>query len=307
MKISVQSGGVEDLVGVEKGYEMIRKAGFTAIDWNALDHALTPTQIRGFQHAGNIYERPIEEVYAYFADEVAEIRKNGLTITQGHAPFPAYVPGHPETLDYMIEIYKKVILLCDHYGCKNLVIHGISLAHSDKENTPETIHQMNMKLYTSLIPTLQKCNVVVCLENLFTWDSCACNGVCSDPEEAVSYIDKLNELAGKEVFGFCLDTGHAALLGRDFRQIVPVLGKRIKCLHIHDNDGRIDRHLAPMTGKINWRYFCDSLRSVGYDGDLNFETFQQTIKGFEFGEEMLMAWLQLIFAIGKRFRDAIQK
>ena len=305
MKISVQSGGVEELVGVEKCYDLIRRAGFTAIDWNALDHALTPTQIRSFQHAGNIFERPIEEVYAHFADEVAEIRKNGLTITQGHAPFPAYVPGHPEMLDYMIEVYKKVILLCDHYGCKNLVIHGISLAATDRENTPETIKQLNMKLYSSLIPTLQQCNVVVCLENLFTWDGCACHAVCSDPQEAVEYIDTLNSMAGREVFGFCLDTGHAALLGRDFRCIVPVLGKRIKCLHVHDNDGRVDRHLAPMTGKLNWNYFCDSLRDIGYDGDLNFETFAQTVKAFEFGEEMLMPWLQLIANIGFRFRDRI--
>ena len=306
MNICVQSGGVVDLIGKEKGFEMIRKAGFTAIDWNALDHSLTPTQIRGFNYAGNIYERPIEEIYAHFSDEVDLIRRSGLTISQGHAPFPAYVPGHPELLDYMIEVYKKVILLCDHYRCKNVVIHGISLAPSDKENTPETIRQLNMKLYTSLIPTLLNCNVTVCLENLFTWDSCACNGVCSDPQEAVEYIDTLNELAGKEVFGFCLDTGHAALLGRDFRHIVPVLGTRIKCLHIHDNDGRFDRHLAPMTGKVDWNCFCESLQSINYRGDLSFETFAQTGKAFGFGEEMLMPWLQLIANIGARFRDRIQ-
>ena len=305
MKISVQSAGVVDYVGYEKGYEMIRKAGFTAIDWNALDHALKPAQIREFRYAGNIYERPIEEVYAHFAAEVAEIRKNGLTITQGHAPFPAYVPGHPELLDYMIEVYKKVILLCDHYACKNLVIHGISLAITDKENTPDTVKQLNMKLYSSLIPTLLKCNVTVCLENLFTWDGCACHAVCSDPQEAVAYIDELNALAGKEVFGFCLDTGHAALLGRDFRCIVPVLGKRIKCLHVHDNDGRVDRHLAPMTGKLNWNYFCDSLRDIGYDCDLNFETFAQTTKAYEFSEQLLMPWLQLLASIGLAFRDRI--
>lgn len=307
MKISVQSAGAADILGAEKGYELIRKAGFTAIDWNALDQSLPSARIRGLQYEGNIYERPIEEIYAHFADEVAEIRKNGLTITQGHAPFPAYVAGHPEVLDYMIEVYKKVILLCDHCGCKNLVIHGVSMAPNDKDMTPDMVGKLNMKLYSSLIPTLLQCNVVVCLENLFTWDGCACHAVCSDPQEAVAYIDELNAMAGREVFGFCLDTGHAALLGRDLRCIVPVLGKRIKCLHIHDNDGRVDRHLAPMTGKLNWNYFCDSLRAIGYDGDLNFETFAQAMKAYDFGEEMILPWLQLIANIGLCFRDRIQK
>ena len=38
MKISIQTGGVTDRFGVEKGYAMIRAAGFDAVDWNLDDH-----------------------------------------------------------------------------------------------------------------------------------------------------------------------------------------------------------------------------------------------------------------------------
>lgn len=307
MEICIQSGGIVEHIGVEKCYAAIAKAGFTCIDWNAVEHALPGSQIYKKQLEGSFYEKPLEEQLAYFAPEVEVIRKNGLTISQAHAPFPAYLPGHPEVLEYMIGVYKRVIEICDAFGCKNLIIHGISLAVTDKENTPESIEKLNMHLYESLIPTLLKCKVTVCLENLFTWDQGAIQGVCSDPHEAVRYIDTLNEKAGREVFGLCLDTGHLMLLGKDFRQYVPVLGKRIKALHIHDNDGRLDRHLAPMTGKVDWNFFCDSLRDVGYEGDLSFETFAQSRAALKFGEEMLAPWLDLIYVTGKCFRDRIQQ
>lgn len=41
------------------------------------------------------------------------------------------------------------------------------------------------------------------------------SAICSDIPEACVYIDKLNEIAGEKLFGFCLDTGHLNLLGLD--------------------------------------------------------------------------------------------
>lgn len=306
MKICVQDGGIREAIGDARCYEAISAAGFTAIDWN-IDHALPSDRIRKLEYAGNcILEKPLEEVIAYYTPQLECIRANGLTISQAHAPFPAYIPGHPELLEYMIGIYTRCIELCDHAGCKYLVIHGICLLESDTENTPESIEALNWHLYESLIPTLQKHNVTVCLENLFSWNSYAVEGVCADPHEAVRYIDMLNKTAGKEAFALCLDTGHLQLLGKTFRSYMPILGKRIRALHIHDNDGRMDRHLAPLTGKINWTSFCNTLRQIGYAGDLSFETFQQARAALGFDEEMLIPWLVLIRKTGECFRKHIQ-
>ena len=306
MKISVQNGGIIEHIGAEKCYAAISEAGFTAIDWN-LDHGLSGSHIKELTYAGmSIFERPIEEVITHYAPELAIIRKYGLTVTQAHAPFPAYVPGHPEVLEFMIGIYENCIRLCHHAGCRNLVIHGISLEESDHTNTPETIADLNLHLYESLIPTLLQCDVTVCLENLFTRRPQPVEGACSDPHAAVALIDALNEKAGREVFGFCLDVGHLQLLNKNLRTYIPILGKRIKALHIHDNDGRNDLHLAPMTGAVNWDVLCDCLKLIGYDGDLSFETFMQVRIAQRFDEELLMPWLRLIYEIGKSFRKRIQ-
>ena len=305
MEISVQSGGIVDRIGAENCYASIKAAGFTAIDWN-IDHALSSKDIKGLTYAGkSVFERSLQEVIDYHASELNAIRKHGLAITQAHAPFPAYVPGHPEVLEYMIHVYENCIRLCHYAGCKNLVIHGISLEESDQINTPETIAALNLHLYESLIPTLLECDVTVCLENLFTRRPAPTEGACSDPHEAVLLIDALNEKAGREVFGFCLDVGHLQLLNKNFRTYIPILGKRIKALHLHDNDGQDDLHLAPMTGIVNWAVLCDCLKEIGYDGDISFETFMQVRIAQRFDDALLMPWLTLICKMGESFRNRI--
>ena len=298
MNIAIQTGDVVDRLGLEKGYKAIADAGFKAIDWN-LDHAVKISDLNSNDYKGkSILEKPLDEVISYYENELEIIRKNDLYITQAHAPFPAHIRKFPETLDYMIEIYKRNIEYCDYCGCKNLVIHGISTPLGD-DGDWEKYEKLNLKLYSSLIPVLQKTNVTVCLEDLFqTTGNVRYMGHCGDPHEAVSLIDRLNSEAQKECFGFCLDTGHINLLRWDFRYYVGILGKRIKCLHIHDNDGVADTHMMPLTGTVNWKQLVEALKAVGYDGDLDFETFAQTNKVLDFDEELISPWLDNIYAFG---------
>ena len=306
MKICVQTGDVVDDIGLEEGYSLIKKAGFEGIDWN-LDHAWNPSDVRKGIYGGNcIFEKPLDEVILHYDNELEIIKRNKLGISQAHAPFPCWVRDYPEFMDYAVEIYKRNIEYCDYIGCPLLVIHGVSYSLADDVNSSEDIYALNKKLYTSLIPTLLESNVTVCLENLFvTFNGVNYQGCCSDAFRAAGFIDMLNEKAGREVFGLCLDTGHANLLHHDMRVIIPAYGKRIKCLHIHDNNGAKDQHRAPITGTIDWNHFCSSLKEIGYQGNLSFETFAQTNAALKFDKSMVLPWLKLICETGKVFRDKI--
>ncbi len=299
MKICVQTGGLDVELGFARCYETLARLGFEGIDWN-IDHALRPGAITSGSGVGNcIFEKDIDEILAYYEEELSLIRKNGLAISQAHAPFPCYVEDRPEMLDYMIEIYKKCILLCDRAGCKNLVIHG----HSSVGGSAAATDAVNEKLYTSLIPTLRETNVTVCLENLSAHrDGRICAGAYATPHDAAAAVDRLNALAERDCFGFCLDIGHMNLHRQDLARFIPILGKRIKCLHIHDNAGEMDQHKAPYTGTVDWKAFYTALREIGYDGDLSFETFNQ-VRLKE--EELVEPWLTLICAIGRHFRQKI--
>ena len=307
MRICIQTGDVIDDIGKKEGYALFKKAGFEGIDWN-LDHAWNNSEIRSGKYGGNcIFEKSLDEVKAHYADELALIEKNNLFISQAHAPFPCYVREYPDFIDYAIEIYKRNIEFCSAVGCGRLVIHGVSYSLADYVNTPDNIYALNKKLYTSLIPVLLENDVTVCLENLFvTYNSVNYQGCCSDAYKAADFIDMLNETAGRELFGLCLDTGHANLLHHDFRVIIPAYGKRIKALHIHDNNGAKDQHRAPVTGTIDWNHFCSALRNIGYDGDLSFETFAQTKAAQKFDKSLVLPWLKLIYATGNAFREKIE-
>lgn len=305
MELCVQTGTITNDFGFEAGYKMIREAGFTTVDWN-INNALSRNDMKNLPLENLcIFEKPVDACLAYYAEELKQIRANNLTVSQAHAPFPAYLPERPETLDYTIKIYRRCIEFCDAVGCKNLIIHGISLANPDYTNTPESVKALNYKLYEGLIDVLVKTNVIVCLENLFTGSPKGLiEGTCSDPYEAVEYIDTLNEKAGKVCFGLCMDTGHLNLLRKSFRVYVPILGKRITALHIHDNNGASDQHLMPYVGTINWDDFCNSLHEIGYDGDLSFETFAQT-RPSQLNRELVPLFLKTIAGCGEYFRGRI--
>lgn len=312
MKIGVQSQNLVDEYGKEKAYRMIREAGFESIDWN-IDHAWSFGNVcksKTFEGLC-IFEKSLPEIMDYYADEIAEIRRNGLAIGQAHAPFGAYSHDNPDVLEYAIRIYQNVIRFCEAVGCPYVVVHGITKTEAMDDLTPVDVEKLNMHLYESLIPVLQETNgVTVCLENLFCgarslggvdyWEGC-----CSDPHQAVAWVDHLNAKAGKKCFGFCLDTGHLNLLRKPFHSFVPTVAERICILHIHDNSQSGDSHLMPYAGTIHWGDFLKEMKAVGYKGDLSFETFAQ-VKKARLPEKLVPTFLRAVAEIGAYFREELQ-
>lgn len=275
MGISIQTGGLLSYWGAADTFRMIREAGFDGIDWG-IDEGWDRSVIQQGRFSPCVFERPLPEVRACYREQLAEIEKNGLTIYQAHAPFPPYVKGFPELTGYAVGIYQKCIRFCDSLGIGRLVIHGVSRALDDPDQTKESVEAMNLRLYRSLIPALRECRVTVCLENLFTrYGRQIIEGACADPRQAVAFIDRLNEEAGRACFGFCVDTGHLNILGKNQEEYILALGERIKAVHLHDNWGDDGRHLAPCAGNIRWREVIGALAKAGYRGNLNFETHQQ--------------------------------
>ena len=302
MLISIQSGSVVADVGPEKGYRMLREAGFEAIDWNLY---WGEANVQAGKFSGCIFEKNPEEVLAYYKNDLEQIRKNGLVITQAHAPFPAYVKGVPGVVEYSVEICKGCIRLCEAAGCKRLIIHGISCSYNEPELTEEAVWEKNIALYSALIPVLKETDVAVCIENLYTPGNPVVEGICGDANEVVRLIDTLNEMAGKTCFGLCLDTGHLNLLHKNVTNYIRTVGKRLQALHMHDNDGVTDQHFLPFSGKFRWNEFLAALKDIGYDGDLSFETNVQPLPAAE-DPGYIPVILRLIAGIGEVFRQKLE-
>lgn len=72
--------------------------------------------------------------------------------------------------------------------------------------------------------------------------------------------------------GFCWDVGHEACF-TDGRRYMPLFGKRLSALHIHDNDMKYnsDLHLIPYDGKIDFDRVAREIAQSGYGGSLMLE------------------------------------
>ncbi|MGC9319000.1 MAG: sugar phosphate isomerase/epimerase family protein [Armatimonadota bacterium] len=87
-------------------------------------------------------------------------------------------------------------------------------------------------------------------------------------------IPELHELidaVGADCMGICLDVGHANVQGLTMAEGVRQCGERLIALHIQDNDGNSDQHLAPGRGSIDWEAGIGALRELGFEGIFNLE------------------------------------
>ena len=79
----------------------------------------------------------------------------------------------------------------------------------------------------------------------------------SGPAPAIALLDALRGYP----CGFCLDVGHAHAFSKLAPRLwVERLGQRIVHLHVHDNPGDDDRHLAPGAGSIDFPPLYEAFR-----------------------------------------------
>jgi sugar phosphate isomerase/epimerase len=96
------------------------------------------------------------------------------------------------------------------------------------------------------------------------------------------------DLNGK--VGFLLDTGHAHVTGENLTILPELMGKRLKGLHLSDNDGKENLSLPAGRGDIDWPGFLSSLERAGYSGSLDLEigtSPESVIEQYRFGKEFL--------------------
>lgn len=271
MLLSSQTAALMKTAELTKEYAPIFKAaGFDAVDYN-FDVLFPSGDIRDGKPFA-LLDRPREDYLKYFSEISDILKENGITVGQTHAHFSTLIAaGDKERNDYLLECLKKEIEITAVMGSKYIVIHPICKGYN-ADYTWEMEKAENMAMYTALIDTLKKYDVVCCLENM--WG--ICNGkiiasACGNMIEAAEYIDNLNEIAGEELFGFCFDVGHAVICSVDPIRSLILLGDRVKTLHLHDVDINKDSHTAPFRGVVEWDGLMRTIKQIGYSGTLNFE------------------------------------
>lgn len=303
LEISVQTAWWWNESDPEGSFRFIKERGFEAVDYNIDSHLPSAGIPKG--ELTTFFDQSVEELIEYYRPIKEAADKYGIRFAQMHGPFPMFVKDRDDINAYLIQATEKTLEIAKFLGCPAVVVHPVGRSTKEKE------YACNLEIYRALMPTAKRTGVKVCLENLFrSYKDHMLEGPCADAEEACWYLDTLNAEAGEECFGFCFDVGHANLVGRNMRKYLNTLGKRLTILHIHDNNGRTDSHMMPMTQTykwgtkfyLDWDGFIDGLRDIGYTGVLNFETFRVLQM---FPKSVKPEALSLIAALGREFRARI--
>ena len=227
-----------------EGFLQLKNAGFSCVDFSLNGYLPNKMVYKG--QVNGIFDKTVEELEAFFTPHKEAAKQVGIRIHQMHMPYPLHVPnGKKEVNDYLWNVVApKSLHVCKFFDCKYIVVHGFKLATylgSEELEWAET-----EKFLRFLAPMAKEMGITLCVENLYnSLGNHMVEGPCCDVEKVVKRIDVLNEEFGADVLGFCLDTGHANLVGIDIYDFIVRLGYRLKVLHVHDNDGVRDLHQIP--------------------------------------------------------------
>ena len=235
--------------------EFLHKAGFEGMDIN-LHGAIVP----GNYLAGDDWQRGIEEVA-----ETAE--RLGMDLDQCHLPFYNFCdPAYP-MLEEHNRMFGRMIDAAAILGVKWAVVHPGNACDSVqglKESKWRTIEYIK-----PFIEQAEKYGIGIAMENLFVPRKLGrVYRYCARGEEVCDLVDSLDGNVG-----VCWDFGHANLIKDDQAECLRMIGKRLKVLHVHDNDGERDDHQVPFTysGTVEWERILPVLKEIGYEGSFNFE------------------------------------
>lgn len=227
----------------------INKAGFKYIDYSfSMD----------YKNANGIFGNNPDD----YIDEIKRFAdKLQVEFVQSHSPMGTPIIKDNNYRNF-IEATNKCIEACAKLGIKNIVVHsGYEKGISIEEN-----FQRNKEFYYELLPTAEKCGVNILTENF--------NKMWS-PE--IYWIDNAKDLRAlidfvdHPLFHCCWDAGHGNLQEMPQHEELKILGKDVYAIHVQDNLGDDDYHMAPYFGTLNLDSLINGLFDIGYNGYFTFE------------------------------------
>ncbi len=213
-----------------------------------------------------------------------------MEISQSHLPFYNFATPGCENLEFRAEMFSRSIQASAMLGVKWAVFHP--------GNAPDavfSVKESKRRTLEYILPFFEQASrlgVGIAIENLFIPAALhSTHRYCSNVEEVCDLVDTLGEGAG-----VCWDFGHANLIGDDQCKCLRAVGKRLKILHVHDNNSHQDDHIAPYMGygTVKWNEVLPVLHEIGYEGNFNFEVSAPKIP-----EELHKAFAEYLIQTGR--------
>jgi len=272
MKLAIDSGPAVKCFGEEKGYRILREAGFDGVDLS-------------------MFEMDLGDGYREHAFETKRLLDAcGLTPVQAHAPFNFQ---YGMKADCSEPHYLEIVRAMEYaaiVGAPHIVIHGHPCPMGAGSTQSMTC---NLAYFRSFLPYAEQFGIRIALENL--------RAALTYPYLMRHMLEELNDPR------FCMvyDTGHANYLyvpQAAFFSELP--GGTVAGMHIHDNTGKWDDHMLPGTGVLPWDELLSAMADYGYDGCF---TLELPHMGKYYSEENMAAAYALAAATGRKLINRLEQ
>lgn len=174
------------------------------------------------------------------------LRENHLACTL-HAPFFDLAPGalDPYILEKSRAKLHLAFELLNIFKPKSIVCH-LQYEQSKQGYKFDQWFKTAIQTWSELVEIAAANKIPVMLENTYE--------ITPDAHKAI--LTELDSQYGR----FCLDVGHLMAFAKsDWRQWLPELAQWLGQLHLHDNNGDLDAHLAPGHGTFDFHSLFDYL------------------------------------------------
>lgn len=184
----------------------------------------------------------------HFTAIAHQLNDHGLSVTL-HGPFIDLSPGSPDPSisDVTRQRFEQVLRLVPLFKPKTVVLHA-GYERKRYSFIRKTWIENSLAMWSWLAAEIRDEGSFLMLENVY--------------EDGPEDIKVLFENLGEERVGFCLDVGHQAVFSvTPLEEWLESLGPYLGQIHLHDNDGKKDDHLALGSGTINLEPLFDYLKA----------------------------------------------
>ena len=237
------------------------------------------------EQAKRLKENGFEATFVNLEDErlgeiLSVLKKYDIVCENCHAPFNGindmWKAG--ESGDKMLARLLNCVDDCARYGIPTLIVHLSSGQY------PPRINDIGIGRYDHLMQYATEKGILIAYENIRRLDNVAF------------------AMENYPQAGFCWDVGHEAcyMNGMEF---MPLFGKRLAAIHLHDNTGIYDEdlHRLPYDGVIDMERAAKHFAESGYCGALMLEVTRRT-SGIASPDE----FYHRAYAAAKRFAERVE-
>jgi len=211
----------------------------------------------GFAFVDLTLEPPVARADLVDARKIREaLERHGLGVV-GHTAYYLPIASAFDTVrDAAVLEAERCLAVFAQVGATEMNLH---LDFRVPGHDPAVILRRNRESIERLLPTAASLGITLMVEN----------GEGEDAALLAEILDPLPEV------GLHLDIGHANLgVKRSHTAgLLERFGSRLRHVHLSDNKGQRDDHLAIGAGTISWKRELRALKATGYDGTVTLETF----------------------------------